>query len=135
MSKSCPRYSDLAGTSVELDAEWQFQVTMAMSAADMKPVGWYHSHPVFEPRPSVKDNENQRNYQALCRLEHSGLEPWVGAIVGPYDQALPSTTSGMQFWVVRQRDRSLVPFHIRPSKSPAFVVPDEGSSVENQLRT
>lgn len=38
-----------------------------MSAAGQRCVGWYHSHPVFEPRPSLKDMENQRNYQALTR--------------------------------------------------------------------
>jgi len=40
--------------------------------------------------PSQKDNENQRNQQALHRCAVSGLEPCIGVIVGPYDQALPS---------------------------------------------
>ena len=78
------------GTSVELDAESQVEVTCEMDDAGLIPVGWYHSHPVFEPRPSAKDNENQRNYQALCRDAATGLEPWVGAIVGPYDDRLPT---------------------------------------------
>ena len=45
--------------------------------------------------PSIcADNENQRNYQTLCRHQASGLEPWVGAIVSPYDQALESAVRG-----------------------------------------
>lgn len=43
---------------------------------------------------SCADNENQRNYQALCRDAATGLEPWVGAIVGPYDQGLESAVGG-----------------------------------------
>lgn len=50
----------------------------------------YHSHPIFAPKPSQKDNENQRNYQALFRCATSTLEPFLGAIVGPYDVQLPS---------------------------------------------
>ena len=50
----------------------------------------YHSHPIFAPKPSQKDNENQRNYQALFRCAASTLEPFLGAIVGPYDVQLPS---------------------------------------------
>ena len=50
----------------------------------------YHSHPIFAPKPSQKDNENQRNYQALFRCTETQLEPFVGAIVGPYDMQLPT---------------------------------------------
>ena len=53
----------------------------------------YHSHPVFEPRPSQKDNENQRNYQALFCCSQTRLEPFLGFIVGPYDLTLPSPVS------------------------------------------
>lgn len=34
--------------------------------------------------------------QALCRDASTGLEPWVGLIVGPYDQALESPASQHQ---------------------------------------
>ena len=34
--------------------------------------------------------------QALCRDPQTGLEPWVGLIVGPYDQALESPSSRTQ---------------------------------------
>ena len=106
-----------SGTSVELDAESQVEVMGALEAAGLIPVGWYHSHPVFQARPSVKDNENQRNYQALCREPVTGLEPWVGAIISPYDQALPTEASDIQFWVVKQQGRpcDLVPYEIKYS--------------------
>jgi len=55
----------------------------------------YHSHPVFAPKPSLKDAENQRNYQALFRCTASGLEPFVGGIVGPFDVQLPTQAHGL----------------------------------------
>lgn len=59
----------------------------------------YHSHPVFEARPSQKDNENQRNYQALCHDPDTGLAPWVGAIVSPFDPGLPSAVGWRGFFL------------------------------------
>lgn len=97
-----------SGTSVELDAESQVEATAAMEMQGLIPVGWYHSHPIFEPRPSAKDNENQRNYQALCRDAATGLEPWVGLIMSPYDQALETPASRSQLWVVKMQDRKSV---------------------------
>lgn len=149
---------------MELEAESQVEVAQLMEDRGQVVVGWYHSHPVFEARPSQKgerrasagllmagrwigacgapsacpaspqgccccvscclclwpsqpaaclpaacrcsthlpthpsfpaaDNENQRNYQALYRDPTSGLEPWVGAIVGPYHQGLESPVRG-----------------------------------------
>lgn len=92
---------------MELDAASQVEVAGEMGERGLIPVGWYHSHPIFEARPSAKDNENQRNYQALCRDADTGLEPWVGAIVGPYDQALPSPVRGalMRACSLRRRRR------------------------------
>ena len=122
-----------SSTSVELDAESQVEVAEAMEERGLVPIGWYHSHPVFEPRPSAKDNENQRNYQALCRDSSTGLEPWVGAIVGPYAQHLPTAASQLQLWVVRQQSRQLTPYNMRYIRLAATEVPAEGSHVEQQL--
>eukprot|EP00887_Chlorella_sp_A99_P000761 scaffold5.g761.t1 len=153
-----------SGTSVELDPESQVEAVSLMEGEGLQPVGWYHSHPVFDPSPSIKDNENQRNYQArrnlllcsggcfqraaeacrraqgrrqgrragrgwapgrranrsaarppqaLCACPASGLEPWVGAIVGPYDTELRGTASKIQFWVVKQHAGQLLPYAVR----------------------
>jgi len=129
-------YGSDSSTSVELDAESQVEVTCAMEERGLIPVGWYHSHPVFEPRPSAKDNENQRNYQALCRDATTGLEPWVGAIVGPYDQQLPTAASRTQLWVVRQQMRELSAFNIKHTRdAESATVPAPGSDIEAQLIT
>jgi hypothetical protein len=104
------------------------------------PVFRYHSHPVFEPCPSRKDMDNQRNYQALTRDSGSssncgsnpygsgssggccgssggraGLEPFVGFILSPFDPALPMPHTSAKAFVVQQRGpaNALVPFNIR----------------------
>eukprot|EP00198_Chlamydomonas_reinhardtii_P013931 XP_001703268.1 predicted protein [Chlamydomonas reinhardtii] len=63
-----------AATSVELDPTAQVEVQSLMEAKGQTCVGWYHSHPVFEPSPSQKDMDNQRNYQALFKTNVHGLE-------------------------------------------------------------
>lgn len=120
-----------SGTSVELDAESQVEVTLEMSRRGLTPVGWYHSHPIFAPRPSAKDNENQRNYQALCRDSTTGFEPWIGAIVGPYDRANPSAVSVVQLWVVRQSGKALEPYNVLATLEETDVMPSK--DVDEQL--
>ncbi|KAL6778773.1 MYSM1 [Auxenochlorella protothecoides x Auxenochlorella symbiontica] len=125
-----------SGTSVELDPASQVEATTAMSARGQAAVGWYHSHPVFEARPSQKDNENQRNYQALCHDPEAGLAPWVGAIVSPYDASLPSTASQIRMWVVRTSAGRLTPFSIRSQGAeagPASAHDDTLSSLRAAL--
>ena len=50
----------------------------------------YHSHPVNAPRPSQRDAESQHKYQALLQCTKTQLEPFVAAIVSPYDPELPN---------------------------------------------
>ena len=62
----------------------------------LKVLGWYHSHPSFQPDPSVVDCENQGNYQKLfhsidnfneqTHLPREENCPFVGLIVGTYDR-------------------------------------------------
>lgn len=122
-----------SSTSVELDAESQVEATEAMDDRGLIPVGWYHSHPIFAPRPSMKDNENQRNYQALCRDTGTGLEPWVGLIVSPYDQDLPSCTSAHQLWVVKMLGKELTAFNVRASVIDGDTVPGEDATTTEQI--
>lgn len=65
-------------------------------------VGWYHSHPTFKAQPSVRDVRNQSNYQALFRcMDHGAqedMEPFVGAIVSPYDPALRGEISNVAWF-------------------------------------
>jgi len=67
-------------------------------------VGWYHSHPVFEPIPSTKDIENNLRYQQL--LENPDLTcdnvPFLGLIVGPWDIRMLDKKSVQHWFVVKK---------------------------------
>ena len=80
-------------TNVEMDPSSEIEVRERIEDRKMRVVGWYHSHPVFEPEPSVRDVENQSNYQDLFCDEKRHMYPFVGIIVGPYDARMPTPTS------------------------------------------
>jgi protein MYSM1 len=61
-----------ASTSVELCPGSEVEARAELARRGQTAVGWYHSHPVFEPLPSLKDCENQRNYQVLFRACGNG---------------------------------------------------------------
>lgn len=125
-------------TSVELDPVSQSEVTDEMSKQGLVAVGWYHSHPRFEARPSNKDNENQRNHQAHVGREYKpGFEPWVGVIVGPYDERLPTPASQIRAWVVRTQNKVSIPYNIRYRKYPdkATITPELEARIESAFRS
>ncbi len=81
---------DAGLTDVEMDPVSQIAAGNAISDHGMTVVGWYHSHPRFQPDPSITDIENQNNYQELLRSEilkseNNALCPFVGLIIGTYD--------------------------------------------------
>ena len=57
--------ADTGSVHVELDPLAEVQVRAAIEGRRMQVVGWYHSHPVFAPQPSIRDVQNQTNYQYL----------------------------------------------------------------------
>jgi protein MYSM1 len=123
---ACARAAGSAApTSVELDAASQIEAQGAMEAAGRACVGWYHSHPLFVPQPSLKDAANQANYQSLFRSAASGAEPFIGAIVSPYDTRLPSPRSAVNFFVVQARPRAPAPV---PFALQTAVVPPGGAA-------
>lgn len=87
---STERIEDDGSTDVEMDFEAQLRVSETIHSFGMQVVGWYHSHPLFRPDPSVTDVFNQKQYQDLFREEETGKQPFVGLIVSSYDKELPS---------------------------------------------
>ena len=51
-----------------------------MASRGLVVVGWYHSHPYSEPRPSQNDVLSHKKYQDAMTTE-SGEEPCVGLII------------------------------------------------------
>ena len=54
----------------------------------------------------MRDIQNQSSYQSLFRDAGCDAEPFVGLIVGPYDQALPAEQSNLQFFYTREEGPS-----------------------------
>ncbi|KAJ1723423.1 hypothetical protein LPJ53_002233 [Coemansia erecta] len=92
--------SEEAHTNVEMDPGSELVVRHQIMEAGLRVVGWYHSHPTFRPDPSIIDIENQTAYQKLFRDNGSAEEPFVGAIVGPYDPELPGPVSVFNWFYV-----------------------------------
>lgn len=91
--------------NVEMDPTSAIETRQRIEEKNMTVVGWYHSHPMFAPDPSIVDLENQQNYQTLCREKcgengNQTVEPFVGAIIGPYDPRLPGSLSVVNWFYV-----------------------------------
>ncbi|KAG0261689.1 hypothetical protein BG011_000785 [Mortierella polycephala] len=88
--------------NVEMDPTSEFEVRQEIAKRNMRIVGWYHSHPTFTPDPSLVDIENQTSYQSLFKDGSMDEEPFVGAIVGPYDERLPGLSSVINWFYISQ---------------------------------
>ncbi|KAG0346943.1 hypothetical protein BG004_000471 [Podila humilis] len=81
----------------EIDPVSDIEARSFFSSKGFVVVGWYHSHPTFEPTPSIRDIENQTDYQTMFRRHELGVEPFVGVIVSPFDPRNLSYISEFQF--------------------------------------
>eukprot|EP01125_Pyxidicula_operculata_P005373 TRINITY_DN191_c4_g1_i2.p1 TRINITY_DN191_c4_g1~~TRINITY_DN191_c4_g1_i2.p1 ORF type:complete len:581 (+),score=105.61 TRINITY_DN191_c4_g1_i2:52-1794(+) len=92
--------------TVEIDPLSQLQIMQEIEESKMSVVGWYHSHTTFAPDPSIRDIENQSNYQVLFHCNKTHLEPFIGAIDATFDKRLPDGGVSVinWFWVQRGDD-------------------------------
>ncbi|KAI8389413.1 hypothetical protein BD560DRAFT_381551 [Blakeslea trispora] len=97
-----PCRSTSTGTQCEMDPDSEMEAREVFEKRGLKVVGWYHSHPTFDPEPSIRDIQNQLSYQCLFRDETSGVEPFIGTIITPYNAGL-SEKSQFQFFHVGKR--------------------------------
>ncbi|KAG0366345.1 Myb-like, SWIRM and MPN domains 1 [Gamsiella multidivaricata] len=97
-----PCRSISTGLQCEMDPESDVEARYFFSSKGFVVVGWYHSHPTFEPNPSIRDIENQCEHQAMFRRHGTGVEPFVGVIVSPFDPRNLSFLSKFQFLTVSE---------------------------------
>jgi hypothetical protein len=83
----CLRTSHAARVSVSVGslarAPPPLQVQAQITAAGLRVVGWYLSHPEYPSDPTVRDITQQSELQAAFR-DGAGVEPFVGVIISPY---------------------------------------------------
>lgn len=56
-----------------MDPGSEMEARDVFSQANQSAVGWYHSHPMFRPDPSVRDVQTQANYQVRLMVAM-----WIG---------------------------------------------------------
>lgn len=90
------------GTQVDVDPLSEMEAGDYFESNGVRMAGWYHSHPNFEPNPSLRDLETQTMYQGLFKnIEpDSNIEPFVGVIVNPYMAMTESSSHVECFYVV-----------------------------------
>ncbi|KAF9435315.1 hypothetical protein BGZ76_006527 [Entomortierella beljakovae] len=98
-----PCRSISTGLQCEMDPESDVEARYFFSSKGFVVVGWYHSHPTFEPNPSIRDIENQCDHQAMFRRQGTGVEPFVGVIISPFDPRNLSYLSKFQFLAVSEK--------------------------------
>ncbi|XP_059840303.1 histone H2A deubiquitinase MYSM1 [Hypanus sabinus] len=70
------------GLQCEMDPVSQTQASEALAGRGYSIVGWYHSHPAFDPNPSLRDIDTQAKYQNY--FSRGGTQ-FVGMIISPYN--------------------------------------------------
>ncbi|KAI8069619.1 hypothetical protein BC940DRAFT_297105 [Gongronella butleri] len=86
LTVECVYPCNSVSTDIQCEMEGQSKVDAlaAFEKKGFKIVGWYHSHPEFQPTPSIQDIETQMSYQTLFRDHGTGDEPFIGIIINPY---------------------------------------------------
>ncbi|XP_060722661.1 histone H2A deubiquitinase MYSM1 [Tachysurus vachellii] len=78
------------GLQCEMDPVSQTQASEMLGLKGHSVVGWYHSHPAFDPNPSLRDIDTQAKYQNYFSR---GGAPFIGMIVSPYNPSNSSPVS------------------------------------------
>ncbi|XP_075412921.1 deubiquitinase MYSM1 isoform X2 [Tenrec ecaudatus] len=74
------------GLQCEMDPVSQTQASETLAVRGYRVIGWYHSHPAFDPNPSLRDIDTQAKYQSYFSR---GGAKFIGMIVSPYNRNNP----------------------------------------------
>ncbi|KAK9809210.1 hypothetical protein WJX72_011487 [[Myrmecia] bisecta] len=119
--------------NVEMDPEDEFAVREEIQQKhQLRCVGWYHSHPTFQTLPSIIDIHNQVTQQHAHRSEEA--EPYVAAIVGPYDKRLADAQSSLAWFYVEHPRGKLPTPEQDPMQAGCTAMALEVTTVEDQAR-
>jgi proteasome lid subunit RPN8/RPN11 len=113
-----------SGTECEMDPLSELEARAWFQERNMQIIGWYHSHPLFVPHPSVRDVETQWEYQAM-------VKPFVGLIISPYDQSVVDRSIFRVFWVPGSWSNCLQ--FREPVNVPVSIV-DKGEKLNQEQR-
>ncbi|XP_042532760.1 deubiquitinase MYSM1 isoform X1 [Dipodomys spectabilis] len=87
------------GLQCEMDPVSQTQASETLAVRGYSVIGWYHSHPAFDPNPSLRDIDTQAKYQSYFSR---GGAKFIGMIVSPYNGNNPLPYSQMTCLVISE---------------------------------
>ena len=102
-----------ANRDVKMCSLSEARTRLEVERENLQVVGWYHSHPLFQPNPSCADIEIQAGYQNSCRDSFSNVEPFIGLIVGTFDPLLLTPKSQMLMFCTRKDSTSTYPCRLQ----------------------
>ncbi|XP_073936078.1 deubiquitinase MYSM1 isoform X2 [Castor canadensis] len=87
------------GLQCEMDPVSQTQASETLAVRGYSVIGWYHSHPAFDPNPSLRDIDTQAKYQSYFSR---GGAKFIGMIVSPYNLNNPLPYSQITCLVISE---------------------------------
>ncbi|GAB1288641.1 Deubiquitinase MYSM1 [Apodemus speciosus] len=87
------------GLQCEMDPVSQTQASETLALRGYSVIGWYHSHPAFDPNPSLRDIDTQAKYQSYFSR---GGAKFIGMIVSPYNRSNPMPYSQITCLVISE---------------------------------
>lgn len=110
-------------------ADIEREIQKSMIEDNLKLVGWYHSHSTFDVQPTLRDCDNQLDYQLQMRGNtDASYMPCVGFICSPYDKKSPALDSKMiAFWVTPPPETKPLEYG-RPMMMVFNPIPDKSFS-------
>ncbi|XP_023558440.1 histone H2A deubiquitinase MYSM1 isoform X3 [Octodon degus] len=87
------------GLQCEMDPVSQTQASETLAVRGYSVIGWYHSHPAFDPNPSLRDIDTQAKYQSY--FSRRGAK-FIGIIISPYNRNNPLPYSQITCLVISE---------------------------------
>ncbi|RYG97731.1 hypothetical protein EON65_52410, partial [archaeon] len=97
--QAIPCVANTGKTDVDMDPIAQLSAMSAATGLGLQLVGWYHSHPTFDPYPSLIDVKNHKLFQDTFQ---KAAQPFVGLIVNNQS----NLESRLQWFSVKKYDKS-----------------------------
>ncbi|KAL8567564.1 hypothetical protein ACOMHN_054378 [Nucella lapillus] len=114
------------------------EIRQSMERQGCSLVGWYHSHPLCQPHPSLRDIDCQMHHQVSMKGPGGIYIPCIGLILSPYDCQNKKPESAYEaFWVMLPPEDNPngygMPMHVSCSVHQSSSLSEELLNEMNQL--
>lgn len=122
-----------------MDPDDKSLIVQEAANAGLKIVGWYHSHPTYSANPTTIDIYNQvigQNAHQEAEKEGNDIlifEPYVGAIICPFDVKRKKETSEIVWYFVEHSAGSVPSNGQRPEEVECYAKSFDPEQVLNPL--